>query len=69
MNTITFIPDKLYICALALGFKLGFNDALNAEAYFRETKSFHQTFGCDFSKENLTDAEKHERYVKFNEFY
>lgn len=51
------------------GFKGEFNDELNAEAYFRETQAFHQSFGCDFTQEKLTDAEKKERYDRYNEFY
>ena len=51
---------------LQIGYKDDFNDEKNAEAYFRETRVFQETFGCNFTKSNLSEAEVAK---KFNEFY
>lgn len=67
----TFLIQLIYYIISLPEFKQTtiFNDELNAEAYFRETEEFHKLFGCDFSKQNVTELEKKKRIERFNEFF
>lgn len=54
---------------LQRGFKDDFNDEKNAEAYFKENKTFQKAFGCDLPPQNMTDEEIATRNSYYNEFY
>lgn len=52
------------------GFQQVFNDEKNAEAYFRETKAFQETFDCNIiADQTMSEKERKDYVSRYNEFY
>lgn len=55
-----------------IGYQYGiaeFNEESTSEAYFKETKDFHRSFGCNFESLNMTTEDRRELIENYNEFY